>query len=94
LGERIGEAYQVADDLRDVLASEQELGKPVGRDQVLGRPNVVHELGLAGAINHLKKLVNEGLEAIPTCKGASELRGHILSEAERLLPRQLARPAA
>lgn len=32
LGERIGEAYQVADDIRDVAADAQDLGKPVGRD--------------------------------------------------------------
>jgi geranylgeranyl diphosphate synthase type II len=94
LGERIGEAYQVADDLRDVLSSEQDLGKPVRRDRALGRPNVVHELGLAGAISHLKQLVNDGLDSIPACEGADQLRAHILSEAERLLPRQLARPAA
>ena len=36
LGERLGEAYQVADDIRDVAADPDELGKPVGRDAVLG----------------------------------------------------------
>ncbi len=32
LGEKIGEAYQVADDLRDVLCTAEELGKPIGQD--------------------------------------------------------------
>ena len=32
LGECLGEAYQVADDLRDVACRQEEIGKPVGRD--------------------------------------------------------------
>ncbi len=38
LGERLGEAYQVADDIRDAASSPAELGKPVGQDAALGRP--------------------------------------------------------
>jgi geranylgeranyl diphosphate synthase type II len=41
LGSRIGEAFQVADDLRDALYSEAELGKPAGQDDLHGRPNAV-----------------------------------------------------
>ena len=39
LGERLGEAYQVADDIRDVAADPEDLGKPIGRDVALGRPS-------------------------------------------------------
>lgn len=94
LGERLGEAYQVADDLRDVVASSAELGKPTGRDLVLGRPNAVHQLGLPAALQHLQQLVAQALAAIPPCPGAEALRAHILAEAGRLVPRELARPAA
>jgi geranylgeranyl diphosphate synthase, type II len=94
LGERIGEAYQIADDIRDVVSSEQELGKPIGRDQALGRPNAVHRLGIGVAVERLDELVGSAIGAIPACPGAEELRRHILTEASRLLPRQLARPAA
>jgi len=48
LGEKIGEAFQVADDIRDVTATAAELGKPSGRDAALSRPSAVHELGLEG----------------------------------------------
>ena len=41
LGARIGEAFQVADDLRDALYDEDTLGKPVGQDDLHGRPNAV-----------------------------------------------------
>jgi geranylgeranyl diphosphate synthase type II len=94
LGARLGEAYQIADDIGDVVSSEAELGKPTGRDQALGRPNAVHRLGIGNAVLHLEGLVRSAIEAIPPCPGAHDLRAHILSEAGRLLPRELARPAA
>jgi geranylgeranyl diphosphate synthase type II len=94
LGERLGEAYQIADDLRDVVSTEQELGKPTGQDSAHDRPNAVRELGLGGAVGRLEELVQGAIAAIPKCPGAHDLRAHILGEANRLLPRELARPAA
>ncbi len=94
LGERIGEAYQIADDIRDVVSTEADLGKPTGRDQFLGRPNAVAQMGMAAAIAKLEELVRVAMGEIPECAGASDLRAHIMAEANRLLPRQLARPAA
>ncbi|MEO0358500.1 MAG: polyprenyl synthetase family protein, partial [Pseudomonadota bacterium] len=41
LGARIGEAFQVADDLRDALYDAETLGKPVGQDDLHNRPNAV-----------------------------------------------------
>lgn len=93
-GERMGEAYQVADDLRDVAAEDEEFGKPVGKDRALGRPNAVAEYGVDGATHQLQELIAGALSAIPLCAGAAELRAHILTESTRLLPRKLARPAA
>jgi geranylgeranyl diphosphate synthase type II len=94
LGERLGEAYQVADDLRDAACDAVELGKPVGQDLALGRPSAVLQLGLDGAIDRLRELAAEAVAAIPACPGATELRAHILSETQRLLPRELALRAA
>ena len=94
LGERLGEAYQIADDIRDVVSNEGDLGKPTGRDQALGRPNAVNRLGIGSAVERLEGLVRAAIEAIPNCPGANDLRAHILAEAARLLPRELARPAA
>jgi geranylgeranyl diphosphate synthase type II len=94
LGDRLGEAYQVADDIRDVAADPAEVGKPVGRDRALGRPNAAGELGLRGACHRLESLVAAAIDVIPACPGSHELRVHIRAQADGLLPRTLARPAA
>lgn len=87
LGEWLGEAYQVADDIRDVMADPVSLGKPIGRDQALGRPSSAAEQGLAGAIAHFDRLVACAVEAVPPCRGASQLRALVRAEGERLVPR-------
>jgi geranylgeranyl diphosphate synthase type II len=94
LGERLGEAFQVADDIRDVTATEAELGKPIGQDKRLGRPSAVEQMGVAGAVAHLDRLIAEGLDSIPPCSGAAGLKAVIQMEAQRFLPPQLAQRAA
>ena len=94
LGERLGEAYQVADDIRDAVSDDVELGKPAGQDAAHHRPSAVLQLGLPGAIGRLDTLAADAVAAIPSCPGAAELRAVILLEAQRLLPRSLAARAA
>lgn len=93
LGERIGEAYQVADDILDVAGNATDIGKPVGRDAELGRPSAVAQLGLPGAIRWVTQLVSEAIEAIPDCPGAEALRDAMLIESHNLLPADLRRAA-
>lgn len=88
LGEALGEAYQVADDIRDVAASAALLGKPVGQDIALDRPSTARELGLEGAVQQFRQLMAAAIAAVPACPGAAELRQLVRREAERLLPRQ------
>lgn len=94
LGERIGEAYQVADDIADTESNEGEAGKPVGRDAALGRPNAVLRYGIAGAVTYLHDLVADGIRAMPPCANAQELRALMAQEAKRLVPKRLAQFAA
>ena len=94
VGEKLGEAYQVADDIRDAAADEDEIGKPVGRDLALGRPSAVIELGIDGALHRLHELVRGAIDAMPPCRNGAELRSLMLSEAKRLVPAKLAQFAA
>lgn len=94
LGEKLGEAYQVADDLRDVLCDAEELGKPVGQDAMRLRPNAAAELGVGGAKAYLEGLVRAAVDSIPDCPGAEELRTLIKAQTVLFFPKQLARVAA
>jgi len=93
-GERLGEAYQVADDIRDVTADPEALGKPIGRDVALDRPSAARELGLAGAVHRVEALVDAAVHSIPPCPGRVALRALVVREARRLTPKALARNAA
>ena len=94
LGERLGEAYQVADDIADVLSGEADLGKPIGQDLALGRPNAALTMGVDSALRHLEALAEAAADSIPPCPGASALKALTLSEARRLLPKDLSQRAA
>jgi len=94
LGEKIGEAYQVADDIRDAASDEEEAGKPIGQDVALGRPSAVIRYGLTGAISYLHELVADGIRTMPPCANAHELKALMEQEAKRLVPKRLAQFAA
>jgi geranylgeranyl diphosphate synthase type II len=86
LGERLGEAYQAADDIRDVVGDPREIGKPVGRDAALARPSLAAALGLDGAIACFERMVEVVIDAIPPCAGEAALRALVRQEAARLVP--------
>ncbi len=94
LGARIGEAFQVADDLRDALLTEAELGKPVGQDAIHARPNAVAQLGVAGAVTKLHDILGGAIAAIPPCPGEVALREIVRLQAKRLTPVEFAQYAA
>ncbi|WP_432816574.1 polyprenyl synthetase family protein [Sulfitobacter sp. JB4-11] len=86
LGARIGEAFQVADDLRDALYDEDTLGKPVGQDDLHGRPNAVTELGIEGAIARMGEILTGAIASIPKCPGEARLAKLVTAQAEALTP--------
>ncbi|TCP59965.1 farnesyl-diphosphate synthase [Rhodovulum bhavnagarense] len=86
LGDRIGEAFQVADDLKDALLSAQDMGKPAGQDAANHRPSAVAELGVQGAIDRLNDIMSGAIDAIPSCPGRDDLAQMVRKTAERLVP--------
>jgi len=86
LGARIGEAFQVADDLRDALYDEATLGKPAHQDEINGRPNAVAALGVRGAIRRLEDILSGAISSIPSCAGEAALAALVRKTAERLTP--------
>ena len=85
LGERIGEAYQVADDILDVAANPEEIGKPVGRDAARFNPNSVLELGMSASEERLRTLIDAAVESIPDCPGHEDLQALVTAEARAMM---------
>lgn len=55
----IGLAFQIADDLLDALSSPEELGKPTGQDEAMGKATFVGQLGIEGARAKADTLVQD-----------------------------------
>jgi geranylgeranyl diphosphate synthase type II len=94
LGALVGEAFQVADDLRDALMDTDTLGKPVGQDARRGRPNAVALLGVEGAFSRLNDILAGAIASIPSCPGEAALAMMVRRQSERIVPRAPARHRA
>ena len=94
LGEALGRAYQAADDIGDAESDVGVLGKPIGQDVAFGRPSIVAQFGLAGALRQFDAMVDEAIALVPRCSGAPDLELLIATESRRLLPKHLWQRAA
>ena len=86
LGDCLGEAYQVADDIRDVMGQALAIGKPQGQDAHHGRPSSAADLGLVGAVNYFRELMQAAIDSVPACPARTAMQKLVLAESERLLP--------
>ena len=93
-GHHVGSAYQIADDIHDVLGEASKLGKPINVDATHGRPNAVHELGLDEAVAKLKRQIEKVIDSVPDCKNADFFIETIRHEAKRFLPKEVTLSAA
>lgn len=62
--EKIGHAFQIIDDILDVVGDEKELGKPIGSDGESDKSTYVSLLGLEKSTEYAEKLTDEAIEAL------------------------------
>ena len=94
LGECLGEAFQVADDICDLTADPTERGKPASQDHVHARPNAAAALGVEGAVRRLEQLLDEASQSIPPCREPQQLRMAIAVQSRPFLPKGFSLRAA
>jgi geranylgeranyl diphosphate synthase, type II len=84
-GRRIGLAFQIMDDVLDVTASTDQLGKTAGRDVALNKSTYPALLGVDGAVSRAAKLIDEACDDLRSEKLLSEdleeLAGFIVSRS-------------
>jgi len=64
--EHVGLAYQVRDDIIDIISSDEELGKPAGSDVSANKSTYPALLGLEGAQQKADNLYQQALQALAT----------------------------
>ena len=60
----IGHAFQIVDDILDVIGDEKLLGKPIGSDKESGKSTYVTLLGLEKSKEYAEKLTAEAIDAL------------------------------
>ena len=76
-GAAIGLAFQVVDDILDVVADSATLGKTAGKDAINDKPTYVSLLGLPAAQEYARHLHEEAMQALQA-SGLPEPRMHLL----------------
>src|SRR5258708_34536960 len=92
LGTAMGLAFQMVDDLLDILGPEEKIGKPVGSDLRAGIPSLPVVLGVERSAE-LRKLFQKGtpMEGAALERALEMLRApEIVADARRLAAEQVA----
>ena len=63
-GERIGLAFQIADDILDVTSTSEQLGKTPGKDQAAHKATYPAIYGITASEARMRELVDEAVEIV------------------------------
>lgn len=83
IGELIGCALQLRDDIDDVGANAVDIGKPAGRDAALGRPNAALQAGIDGCQAKRAEVIDAVRELLGPPTPESEALHRLVQEVTR-----------
>lgn len=79
-----GLAYQILDDLKDMLQDPEITGKTVARDVLLDRPNTAAVLGIPAALERVERLIRTGNRALRHLLSLRSSLGFLEALSEKL----------
>ncbi|MDB4965112.1 MAG: geranylgeranyl pyrophosphate synthase [Myxococcales bacterium] len=88
IGELIGCALQLRDDMEDVGGNAADLGKPAGRDAALGRPNAALQVGMDGCQHKRAEVIDAVRELLGPPTTETEALHRLVEEVTRPAVRQ------
>ena len=68
----IGIAFQIQDDILDVVGTQEELGKPIGSDEKNHKQTYVSMNGMEQSVKQVEKMSREAMEIIDSVGGENE----------------------
>jgi geranylgeranyl diphosphate synthase type II len=80
-GERIGLAFQIADDILDVTSTSEQLGKTPGKDQAANKATYPSVHGISASEHRARELVDEAVQIVSSLR----LRTGVLEEIARFI---------
>ncbi|MFV0601816.1 MAG: polyprenyl synthetase family protein [Brachymonas sp.] len=86
-GAVVGLAFQVVDDILDVVADSATLGKTAGKDAEHDKPTYVSLLGLQAAKDYARQLHQEALQALHASGLDGACTAHLRALADRVIQR-------
>ena len=81
--EKLGRAFQIRDDMLDVMGEQAQLGKPIGSDAELGKSTFAALLGLEACAGLVEELTAQAAQAL----APFEARGFLVWLAQQLAQR-------
>lgn len=75
----IGLAFQIQDDILDVIGDSEELGKPVGSDAANGKQTYVTLKGLDKSVEDVERLSDEAMDILQKLPGDHEFMESLVS---------------
>lgn len=79
----IGLAFQIVDDILDVVGDEKLLGKPIGSDKENEKSTYVSAFGLEGSREKVSLLTKEAKEALSAFEGDTEALSDFADKMEK-----------
>ena len=79
----VGLAFQIRDDILDVISTESELGKPIGSDEASGKVTWLTYYGMEKSVKDVEKYTEEAVAAVERFSGNEFLERLIRYLAER-----------